>query len=71
MLGIDRFDRAAHGLRHHDHARAAAERIVVALQVLVLGIVAQIYDLDREFPLFHRSADDTAEQRRKHFGKQR
>ena len=70
VRGIDGFDRAADGLRHHDHARAAAEGIVVALEMFVLGIIADVDDMQFQLPLLLRPAEDARRERRKHFGEE-
>ena len=49
MLGIDGFYCGNDGLRRHDHARAAAEGIIVAFFVLIFGIVADIVHVDGQF----------------------
>ena len=70
VFGVDRLYRRTYRLGHHNHSRAA-EGIIVALEVLVFGIVADIDDINFEFARVHRPADNTAEQRRERFGKQR
>ena len=70
MIGVDRLDGAAHGLRHHHHARAAAEGIVVALAVAVLGIVAQIDDGDLQLSVALRPPENARFERGEHFGKE-
>ena len=71
VLGVERLDGAADGLRHHDHARAASKGIIVAFQMLVLRMIAQIHDLKfyLAFPL--RPAEDGRGECRKHLGEQR
>ena len=59
VVGVERLDRASDGLRRHHHARAAAEGIIVALQMLILGVIADIHGFDRYLALILRSADDT------------
>ena len=71
VFGIDRLHRGADGLRHHHHPRAAAKGIIVAFQVLVLGIVADVHDVDGEFPLPLRAAEDARRKRGEHLGKER
>ena len=53
-------------LGHHDHAGAAAERVVVRIMMLAVGIGADISQPDFQQALFLRPAEDT---RREHAGK--
>ena len=71
MLGVHRLDRASHRLRHHNHTRAAAERIIVALQMLILRIVANIYHVDLQLIALDCPPDNTFVKRRKHLGEER
>ena len=64
-------DAIVYGLRHHDHTRSAAERIVVALFMLVGGKVAYIDNVDLQNPSLSCATDNRIFQRRKHFGKKR
>lgn len=68
MFLIQRVYRAAPmGLGHHHHTRAAAEGVIVAFEVLILGIIADIHDVDGNFSRFLRPAEDTFLPARKTF----
>ena len=70
VIRIDRLDRASDRLRHHHHSRAAPERIIVAFQMLIIRIIADIHHVDFDFSVFLRPAQNTLVQCRKHLGKQ-
>ena len=57
MVGVKRLDRAPDRLGHHYHTRATAEGIVVAFQMLILGVVANIHDIDFNFLFLLRTAE--------------
>ena len=71
MFGIEGVDRRTDGLSRHHHARAASERIIVAAQVLVFGIIADVHHVDLDFILFLCPSQNARRKRRKHFGKKR
>ena len=72
MVGVDRLYSGGDGLGHHDHARPAAEGVVVALEVLfILGIVADIDYVYIKFSALHGAADYAHFKRAEHFGEER
>src|SRR5205814_5702590 len=56
--------RAQEGLRFHDHARAAAEGLVVHGTMAVVGEAAQVVDVDGDEPGLHRAVHDPVLERR-------
>ena len=71
VLGVYRLYSRTDGLRRHYHTGTAAKRIIVALEVLVFGIVADIYDIYLYFAAILRPAQYAFAKGRKHFGEQR
>ena len=69
MLRVQSVDGAADRLGHHHHARAPAEGIIVALEVFIFRIVAEIDDVYFYFSRLPRPAENTLLQCGKHFGK--
>lgn len=69
MLLVDAFERRNDGLRRHKHACAAAEGIVVAFQMFIRRVVANIDDINLHFSVLDGTSDNAFGQRRKHFGK--
>ena len=71
VIGIDCVYRVENRLRQHNHARAAPERIIVALFVLVRREFANIGYAYVDKPLFASSPDYAFAKGREHFGEKR
>ena len=70
-VGIDGVHRRSDRLRHHEHPRPAAERIIVAFQVFVFAVIAYIGNVYFDFSVFGCSADNALFQRGEHIGEKR